>query len=232
MISALSVDGICYAIKLLEVDKLLLCLRHGILMLGSESVLSKALAPSLSAFRKAIVCLSKRSALWLARRPRFDYIYYLKTKASSLSLKRAKSLLYVISSSLLFYLGCASLGALASGALYTRYSSKSLCYAEARFIKKIMRKIGLFWRSALKSRHIVVFATLFGVCLFVLNIRANKLLRNHSTLKLGASLRFITEACNAFELNARTLLFNAWSLRALSLNAISAFSPARVCVKL
>ncbi len=136
-ISVFSVDGICYAIKLLRIDKLMFCLRHGIIILGTGSVISEAIALRLCSFRKVIACLLNKHTLWLARISCFDYTYYLRTKVANLSLLSAKRLLRVMSSSLLLCSICANLTVLNSSVFCTRYHS-SFCCDSVRFIKKIM----------------------------------------------------------------------------------------------
>ncbi len=223
VISMFNIDGICYAVKLLRTDKLMLCLRHGVVMLGTESVISKAIKSRLCSFRKAVVCLFNKRTLWLARILCFDYIYYLRVKVSSLSLLAAKRVLRVMGSSLLFCSICANLTLLTSSVFCARYHS-TFCCNSIRFIKKIMWKVGQSRLCSLRSRSANALMALFGVCLCVLNIKAHELLNKYSPLKIGASLQFITEACAALNLNTRKLLFNVWSLRAFKSNAIQAFS--------
>ncbi len=136
-ISMLNVDGICYAIKLLRADKLIACSQHGVVILGAESVISKAVKLRLCSFRKVIVCLLNKRTLWLARILCFDYTYYLRIRAPSLSLLSAKRVLHVMSSSLLCCSICANLALLTSSMFCTRYHN-ALCCSCTRFIKKIM----------------------------------------------------------------------------------------------
>ncbi|AHL31030.1 MAG: hypothetical protein HCTETUND2_085 [Candidatus Hodgkinia cicadicola] len=230
-ISMFNIDGICYAIKLLRVDKLMLCLRYGIIMLGAESAISKAVRLRLCSFRKVMLCLLNEHKLWLTRFLCFDYTYYLKTKVLSLRLLSAKRLLHVMSSSLSFCAICANLTLLISSVLCTRYHN-ACCCDSVRFVKKIMWKIGLSKLHSLKSKGVNAIMALFGVCLCLLNIKTNELLKKYSPLRVGASLQFITEACIALNLSARKLLFNVWSLRAFKSNAIQAFSSAWLYNKL
>ncbi|AUG33762.1 hypothetical protein TETCHI4_000072 [Candidatus Hodgkinia cicadicola] len=229
--SMLNVDGICYAIKLLRIDKLMLCLRHGIIILGAESVVSKAIKLRLRSFRKVIVCLLNKHTLWLTRTSRFDYTYYLRTKVLSLSLLSAKRVLRVMSSSLLLCSICANLTLLSSGVFCTRHHNAFCCNC-VRFIKKIMWKTGLSRLYPLRSKGVNALMTLFGVCACVLSVKANELLNKYSALRIGASLQFITEACVALNLNARKLLFNVWSLCAFKSNGIRAFSLTWLYTKL
>ncbi|AUG34093.1 hypothetical protein TETAUR1a_000019 [Candidatus Hodgkinia cicadicola] len=229
LISMFNVDGVCYAIKLLRIDKLMLCLRHGIVILGAESAISKAIKLRLRSFRKVIVCLLNNHTLWLTRISRFNYTYYLRTKASSLSLLAAKRVLRVMASSLLFCSICANLTLLTSSVFCAQHHN-AFCCNSVRFIKKVMWKIGLSKLYPLRSKAANALMGLFGVCLCVL--KTNELLNKHRPLKIGASLQFVTEACIAFKLNARKLLFNVWSLRAFKSNAVQAFSLARLCTKL
>ncbi|AUG45981.1 hypothetical protein TETCHI3_2021 [Candidatus Hodgkinia cicadicola] len=226
-ISVFSVDGICYAIKLLRIDKLMFCLRHGIIILGTGSVISEAIALRLCSFRKVIACLLNKHTLWLARISCFDYTYYLRTKVANLSLLSAKRLLRVMSSSLLLCSICANLTVLNSSVFCTRYHS-SFCCDSVRFIKKIMWKIGLSRLYPLRGASALM--ALFGVCVCVL--KTNEVLSKYTPLKLGASLQFITEACVALNLNTRKLLFNVWSLRAFKSNTVQAFSSTWLRTKL
>ncbi len=136
-ISMFNVDGICYTIKLLRIDKLMFCLRHGIIVLGAESAISKAIKLRLRSFRKVIVCLLNKRTLWLARILCFDYTYYLRTKVMSLRLLAAKRILHVVSSSLFFCAICANLTLLTSSVFCTRRHN-TFCCDSVRFIKKIM----------------------------------------------------------------------------------------------
>ncbi len=136
-IGVFNIDGACYAIKLLRIDKLVLCLRHGVIMLGAESMISKAVKSRLCSFRKVIVCLFNERTLWLARILCFDYAYYLRIKVLSLSLLSAKRILRVMSSSLLFCSICANLTLLTSSVFCTRYH-KAFCCSSICFVKKIM----------------------------------------------------------------------------------------------
>ncbi|ATW06064.1 hypothetical protein TETLIM1_000020 [Candidatus Hodgkinia cicadicola] len=231
VISMFNIDGVCYAVRLLRIDKLMLCLRHGVIMLGTESVISEAIKLRLCSFRKVIVCLLNKRTLWLARILCFDYTYYLRIKASSLRLLSAKRVLRVISSSLLFCSICANLTVLSSSVFCTPYHN-TFCCNSIRFIKKIMWKIGLSRLYPLKSEGANALMALFGVCLCVLSVKTNELLDGCSPLKIGASLRFIAEACAALNLNARKLLFNVWNLRAFKSNAVQAFSSTWLCTKL
>ncbi|AUG91554.1 hypothetical protein TETLON2b_000019 [Candidatus Hodgkinia cicadicola] len=230
-ISMFNIDGVCYAIKLLRIDKLMLCLRYGIIMLGAESAISKAVRLRLRCFRKVILCLLKEYTLWLTRFLCFDYTYYLKIKVLSLRLSSAKRLLHVMSSSLSFCCVCANLTLLISSVCCTRYHNECCCNS-IRFVKKMMWKIGLSRLHSLKSKGVNAIMALFGVCLCVLNINSNELLSKYSPLRVGASLQFITEACVALNLNTRKLLFNVWSLRAFKSNAIQAFSSTWLYNKL
>ncbi|AUG33906.1 hypothetical protein TETCHI1b_000017 [Candidatus Hodgkinia cicadicola] len=229
LISMFDVDGVCYAIKLLRVDKLMFCLRHGIMVLGTESVISKAIKLRLCSFRKVIVCLLNNRTLWLTRILCFDYTYYLRTKAAGLGLLAAKRALRVMSFSLLFCSICANLTLLTSSVLCARHHNVFCCNS-VRFIKKIMWKIGQSKLYPLRSKAANALMVLFGVCLCVL--KTNELLSKYTHLRIGASLQFITEACIAFNLNARKLLFNVWNLRAFKSSAVQAFSSARLCTKL
>ncbi|AUG34207.1 hypothetical protein TETAUR1b_000017 [Candidatus Hodgkinia cicadicola] len=229
LISMFNVDGICYAIKLLRADKLMFCLRHGIIILGAESAISKAIKLRLCCFRKVMACLLDNHTLWLARIFCFDYTYYLRTKASGLSLLAARRVLRVMASSLLFCSICANLAFLTSSVFCARHHN-AFCCNSVRFVKKIMWKIGLSKLYPLRSKAANAVMALFGVCLCVL--KTNELLNKYKPLKIGASLQFITEACVAFKLNARKLLFNVWNLRAFKSNVIQAFSSARLHTKL
>ncbi len=200
-----NVDGICYAIKLLRIDKLMFCLRHGVVILGAESVISKAIKLRLRSFRKVIVCLLNTRTLWLTRILCFDYTHYLRTKVTSLSLLAAKRVLRVASSSLFFCCVCANLTLLTCSVFCTRCHN-SFCCNSARFVKKVMWKTGLSKLCPLRSKGVNALMALFGVCLRVL--KTNELLNKFSTLRVGASLQFITEACVALNLNTRKLLFN------------------------
>ncbi|AUI38855.1 hypothetical protein TETAUR4_1067 [Candidatus Hodgkinia cicadicola] len=230
-ISVFNVDGVCYAIKLLRIDKLMLCLRHGVVILGAESVISKAIKLRLCAFRKAVVCVLNTHTLWLTRIPCFDYAYYLRTKVLSLSLLSAKRVLRAMSSSLLLCSICANLALLSSGVFCTRHHN-TFCCNSVRFIKKIMWKIGLSRLRPLRSEGANALVMLFGVSVCVLNIKTNELLNKYSPLRIGASLQFITEACVALNLNTRKLLFNVWSLCAFKSNTVRAFSSAWLRTKL
>ncbi len=223
-VSVFSVDGVCYTIKLLRIDKLMLCLRHGVIILGTESAISKAIKLRLRSFRKVIVCLLSKRTLWLAR-VCFDYTCYLRIKVSSLSLLSAKRLLHVMGSSLLFCPICADLAVLNSSVFCVRYHN-TFCCNSVRFIKKIMWKIGLSRLHPLGSKGANSLMVLFGVCLCVLKIKTNWGLNKYTPLKIGASLRFITEACIALDLNTRKLLFNVWSLCAFKSHATQAFLSA------
>ncbi|XXN13633.1 MAG: hypothetical protein AAI902_00100 [Candidatus Hodgkinia cicadicola] len=226
-----NIDGVCYAIKLLRMDKLMLCLRHGIIMLGTESVISKAIKLRACSLRKVITCLLSDYTLWLTRFLRFDYTYYLRTKVVSLRLLSAKRILHVMSSSLFVCSICANLALLTCGVFCTRHHS-AFCCNSVYFIKKIMWKIGQSKLHSLKSKSVSALMVLFGVCLSVLSIKANELLGKYGHLKVGASLQFITEACVALNLNTRKLLFNVWNLRAFKSNTIQAFSSTWLYTKL
>ncbi|ATW05986.1 hypothetical protein TETLIM2_000017 [Candidatus Hodgkinia cicadicola] len=231
LVSVFNIDGVCYAVKLLRTDKLMVCLRHGIMMLGTESVISKAVKLRLCFFRKVIVCLFNEHALWLARILCFDYIYYLRIKVLSLSLLSARRMLRAMSSSLLFCSICANLTLLSSSVVCARYHN-TFCCNSVRFIKKIMWKIGQSRLCPLRSKGASALMVLFGVCLCVLNIKTSELLNKYSPLKIGASLQFVTEACVALSLNTRKLLFNVWNLRAFKSNTTQAFSSTWLYTKL
>lgn len=136
-VSVFNVDGVCYAVRLLRVDKLMFCLRHGIIMLGTESVISKAIKLRACSLRKVVMCLLNECTLWLTRVLRFDYTYYLRTKVLSLRLLTAKRVLLVMSSSLLLCSICANLTLLACSVFCTRYHS-AFCRNSICFVKKIM----------------------------------------------------------------------------------------------
>ncbi len=225
LISVFNIDGVCYTIKLLRTDGLMVCLRHGVVILGAESVISEAAKLRLRSFRKAIVCLLHKHALWLTRILCFDYTYYLRTKVLSLSLLSAERVLRVMSSSLLCCSICANLTLLASSVLCARYHNGFGCNS-VRFIKKIMWKNGVSKLYPLGSKAANALMALFGVCSSVLNIKTNELLKKYAPLKIGASLQFIAEACLALNLNTRKLLFNVWNLRAFKSNTVQAFSSA------
>ncbi len=137
VISAFNIDGVCYAVKLLRADKLMLCLRHGVIMLGTESVISEAIKLKLCSFRTVIVCLLSKCTLWLMRISCFDYTCYLRIKVLSLRLLFAKRLLRVIGSSLVFCSICANLTLLTSSVFCARCHN-TFCCNSIRFIKKIM----------------------------------------------------------------------------------------------
>lgn len=136
-IGVFNINGVCYVVKLLRADKLLFCLRYGVVMLGTECAISKAIKLRLYSFRKVIMCLLNECTLWLAPVLCFDYTYYLKTKVSSLRLSSAKRLLRVASSSLFLRRGCASLTLLISSVFCARCHG-AFCCGSVRFIKKIM----------------------------------------------------------------------------------------------
>ncbi|XXM93327.1 MAG: hypothetical protein AAI946_00090 [Candidatus Hodgkinia cicadicola] len=217
------IDGICYAVKLLKLDRLLLCIQHGVLMLGTESVLSKPVALKLRSLRKVMVSLYSKFALWLTRVSGFDYVCYLKTKLISLSLSSASRALRVLYSALFLYSVCADLKFLVSDVFCKRYHN-TFCCLSVQFVRKMMWRVGLSKLCALKLTGASCLVALFGVCMFVLNVGIDKRLAKCDPLKVGSSLQFIAEACAKLGLNIRKLLFSIRSLSTFKPNLAHALS--------
>ncbi|ATY93456.1 hypothetical protein CHOCRA_000020 [Candidatus Hodgkinia cicadicola] len=222
MISLFNIDGICYTVKLLRLDKLLACLQHGVLILGTESVSSKRILSGLCGLRNSIVCLSNKFVLWLARSVHFDYVYYIKTRLTSLNLSYAKRMLVVLGSSLLICFACARFRFLISSVFYSRLR-RAFNFACLCFIRKLMWKVNVCRLWVLESKCVNVLITLFGVCLFVLNIKNNDLIDKRSALKFSSSVKYIINVCTVLGLNIRKLLFIIWSLRIFKPNTVQTF---------
>ncbi|XXN13798.1 MAG: hypothetical protein AAI978_00090 [Candidatus Hodgkinia cicadicola] len=224
LISTFNIDGTCYMVKFLKLGKLLSCLQYGVLMLGNSSLISNAIAKRLRSYNNFIALLINNSFFWLMRLSKFDYVCYLKTKLLDANLINAKLALFVLSSILALRFICSSLRPLISNAFWARFNNAVRCFS-IRFVKKLMWKMRLSELYFLSRKAVNALITLFGVCLFVLNINANELLAKYSLLKLSASLQFIANLHSILKLNIRKLLFNVWSLRALNLSMLCKFAP-------
>jgi len=93
-----------------------------------------------------------------------------------------------------------------------------------RFVKKIL------WLAHLSKPGVVgwkcanVIMLLFGVCLFLLNIRIGALIFRSDSFKAASSVLFACEASQSLSLSLRKLLFNVWCLRPLSLGRVCKFA--------
>ncbi|XXN19757.1 MAG: hypothetical protein AAJB65_00085 [Candidatus Hodgkinia cicadicola] len=149
---------------------------------------------------------------------------YVRTKLVSLNLFYAKRVLAVLGASLSLCFICACFRFLVPSVFYSCSCCVSCC-ACLRFVKKIMWKIGVCKLWALEPRCVDVLVTLFGVGLFILNVKSSDLLDKCGVLKLNTSVRFIKNVCTELSLNVRKLLLNIWSLRTFKLNSVQTFLP-------
>ncbi|XXM90146.1 hypothetical protein AADW59_00095 [Candidatus Hodgkinia cicadicola] len=231
VVSFLNLGSICYAIRVLSFDKLLACVRYGVLTLGTKSVFCKAVIATMRVLRSVVVCLFDHLVLWLARLNSFDYTYYIRTKLAFVKLLFARRALTVLGSVLFLGFVCSGFRLLVSSAFCARFRY-AFSYVSLLFVRKMMWNVSVCRPYLLVSRRVGVLTTLFGVCLFVLGVSASRFLINRGALKIRASVQFINNVCKTLGLRVRKLLFNVWSLRTRKPNVLQTFSSSWICAKI
>ncbi|WGS83563.1 MAG: hypothetical protein P3M75_00055 [Candidatus Hodgkinia cicadicola] len=189
------------------------------LILGSECLGAKLLVANVAKTSRALaLALKNRFRLWIASACGLDYVNYVKTKACWLNMLLARQTLHAIGVVLRFNFRSVWLNVF-DGRFRLVLSSVS-----DRFVKKIL------WLAHLSKPGVVgwkcanVIMLLFGVCLFLLNMRIGALIFRSDSFKAASSVLFACEASQSLSLSLRKLLFNVWCLRPLSLGRVCKFA--------
>ncbi len=217
MLSLLSLGGVCYFVKVV-CAKAATCSRYGVLILGSECLGSKLLVAKVTKASRALaLVLKNRFRLWIAGACSLDYVNYIKTKACWLNMLLARRTLHAIGVVLRFNFRSVWLN------VFDNRFRLVLSSASDRFARKILWLARLSKPGVVGWRRANVIMLLFGVCLFLLNVRIGASIFRSDSFKAASSVLFASEAIQSLSLSLRKLLFNVWCLRPLSLGRVCKF---------
>ncbi|XXM93748.1 hypothetical protein AAHH84_00040 [Candidatus Hodgkinia cicadicola] len=218
MLSLMSVDGVCYFVKVVCAMAAGVCSRYGALILGNECLGTKLVIAKLAKASRALaLALRNRFRLWVAGVWCLDCVNYVKTKASWLNMLLTKRTLHAIGVVLRFNFRSVWLN------VFDDRFRLVLSSASDRFVKKVLWLVHLSKPEVACWKRVNVVMLLFSVCLFLLNVRASALTFRSDSLKAACGASFVCFASQSLGLGLRKLLFNAWCLRPLSLGRVCKF---------
>ncbi len=97
MLSLLSVDGVCYLVKVACAMAAEACSRYGVLILGNECLGTKLFVAKVASAAKALaLVLRNRFRLWTSGVWRLDCVNYIKTKARLLNMLLIRRMVHAI----------------------------------------------------------------------------------------------------------------------------------------